>query len=120
MSKTIDIVVLGIFLLIIANSLLLCLFLLLTLVANYLIIFIINYKLSISLRQNLAVRQDIMDQVNAKAQDRQIVYNLSILTRTDFASIRIFIIIIVNFKLLLLFTLTTIFANLFNCVKIRQ
>ena len=58
-----------------------------------------------------ADRQDIMDNVKTKAQDRQIVYNLSESKRTEFASIIIFVLIIVNFILPWLFPLSTIVAN---------
>ena len=56
-------------------------------------------------------RQDIMDKVKTKAQDRQIVYNLSESNRTKFASMKIYVLIIVNFLLLWLFSLSTIVAN---------
>ena len=57
-------------------------------------------------------RKDIMDKVKTKAQDRQIVYNLSESKRTEFASMGIFVLIIVNFILVLLFPLSTIIATL--------
>ena len=58
-----------------------------------------------------ADRQDIMDKVKTKAQDRQIVYNLSESKKTKFASMGIFVLIMVNFILLWLFPLLTIVAN---------
>ena len=61
-------------------------------------------------RRYRADRQDIMDKVTTKAQDRQIVYNLSESKRTEFASMGIFLLIIVNFVLLWLFPLSTIVA----------
>ena len=42
-----------------------------------------------SARRYRADRQDIINKVKAKVQNRQIVYNLSELKRTLFASIRI-------------------------------
>ena len=67
--------------------------------------------MGISARRHRADRQDIMDKVKSKAQDRQIVYNLSESNRTEFASMGIFVLIIVNFILLWLFPLSTIVAN---------
>ena len=52
--------------------------------------------MGISARQYLADRQDIMAKVRTKAQDRQIVYNLSESKRMEFASMGIFVLIIVN------------------------
>ena len=52
-----------------------------------------------------------MDKVKTKATKRQIVYNLSESKRTEFASIGIFVLIIVNFILLWLFPLSTIVSN---------
>ena len=52
-----------------------------------------------------------MDKVKTKAHNRQIVYNLSVSNRTEFASMRIFVLIIVNFILLWLFLLSTIVVN---------
>ena len=74
--------------------------------------------MGISPRRYRANRQDIMDKVKIKAQDRQIVYNFSELKRTEFASMGIFILIIVNFILLWLFPLSTIVANFL--IAIRQ
>ena len=115
----IDTALLEIFVLIIANFILLCLFLLSTFVANF---FNNSDKknliMGISARRYRANRQDIMDKVKTKAQDRQIVYNLSESKRTEFASIGIFVLIIVNFILLLLFQLSTIVANCF--IAFRQ
>ena len=74
--------------------------------------------MGISPRRYRAGRQDIMDKVKTKAQDRQIVYNLSESKRTEFASIGIFILIIVNFILLWLFPLSIIVANFL--IAIRQ
>ena len=56
-------------------------------------------------------RQDIMDKVKIKATVRQIICNLSESKRTVFASIKIFVLIIDNFILLWLFSLSTIVAN---------
>ena len=52
-----------------------------------------------------------MDKVKTKALNRQIIYNLSELKRTEFASMKIFVLIIVNFIFLWLFPLSTIVAN---------
>ena len=59
-----------------------------------------------------------MDKVKTKATKRQIVYNLSESGRTEFDSIGIFVLIIVNFILLWLFPLSTIVANFL--IAIRQ
>ena len=67
--------------------------------------------MGMSARRYWADRQDIMDKVKTKAQDRQIVYNLSESKRTEFASMGIFVLIIVNFILLWLLPLSTIVAN---------
>ena len=67
--------------------------------------------MGISLRHYRTDRQDLMDKVKTKAQDRQIVYNLSESKRTEFASMGIVLLIIVNFILLWLFALSTIIAN---------
>ena len=67
--------------------------------------------MGISPRRYRADRQDIMDKVKTKAQDRQIVYNLSESKRTEFASMGIFVLIIVNCILCWLFPLSTIVAN---------
>ena len=53
-----------------------------------------------------------MDKVKIKEQDCQIVYNLSESNRTDFASMGIFVLIIVNFILLCLFPLSSIVVNI--------
>ena len=53
-----------------------------------------------------------------KAQDRQIVYNLSVSKRTEFASMGIFVLIIVNFILIWLLLLSTIYANFL--IALRQ
>ena len=74
--------------------------------------------MGISPRRYWADRQDIMNKVKTKAQDRQIVYNLSESKRTEFASIEIFVLIIVNFILLWLFSLSTIVANFL--IALRQ
>ena len=68
--------------------------------------------MGISFRHYLTDRQDIMDKVKTKAQDLRIVYNLSESKRTEFASIRIIELIIVNFILYWLFPLSTIIANI--------
>ena len=59
-----------------------------------------------------------MDKVKTKATKRQIVYNLSESKRTEFASIGIFVLIIVNFILLWLFPLSTIVSN--YLIALRQ
>ena len=74
--------------------------------------------MGISPRRYRADRQDIMDKVKTKAQNRQIVYNLSESKRMEFASMGIFVLIIVNFILLWLFPLSTILANVL--IAIRQ
>ena len=73
--------------------------------------------MGISARRFRADRQDIMDKVETKATKRQIVYNLSESKRTEFASIGIFVLIIVNFILLWLFPLSTIVANFLIALK---
>ena len=65
-----------------------------------------------------ADRQDIMDKVKTKATKRYIVYNLSESRMMEFASIGIFVLIIVNFILLWLFPLLTIVANFL--IALRQ
>ena len=67
--------------------------------------------MGISARRYRADRQDIMDKVTTKAHDRQIVYNLSESKRTEFALMGVIVLIIVNFILLWLFSLSTIIAN---------
>ena len=62
--------------------------------------------------------QDIMDKVKTKATDRKIVYNLQESKRTEFASMGIFVLIIVNFILLWLIPLSTIVANFL--IALRQ
>ena len=62
-------------------------------------------------RRYRADRQDILDKVKTKATDRKIVYHLPESKRTEFASMGIFVLIIVNFILLWLFPLSTIVAN---------
>ena len=74
--------------------------------------------MGISARRYWADRQDIMDKVNTKAMDRKIVYNLPESKRTEFASMEIFVLIIVNFIFLWLFPLSTIVANLL--IALRQ
>ena len=74
--------------------------------------------MGISARRYRADRQDILDKVKTNAQDRQIVYNLSESTKTEFASMEIFVLIIVNFILLWLFPLSTIYANFL--IALRQ
>ena len=69
-------------------------------------------------RRYRADRQDIMDKVKTKAQDCQIVYNLSEPKRTEFASMGIFVLITVNFILLWLFPLSTILAKFL--IALRQ
>ena len=111
MSKTIDTVLLGIFVLIFANCILLCLLLLSTPVANLIKTLITEYNNEYSLCHYRTDRQNIMDKVKTKAQDRQIVYNFSESKRTEFASMGNFVLIIVNFILLWLFPLSTIIAK---------
>ena len=72
----------------------------------------------ISPRRYQPDRQVIMDKVKTKAQDRQIVYNLSESNRTEFASKGIFDLIIVNYILLWLFPLSTIIAKFL--ITLRQ
>ena len=74
--------------------------------------------MGISPRRYRANRQDIMDKVKIKAQDRQIVYNLSKSKRMEFASMGSLVLIIVNFILLWLFPLSKIVANIL--IAIRQ
>ena len=74
--------------------------------------------MGISPRRYRTDRQDIINKVKTKAQDRQIVYNLSESKRTEFASMGIFVLIIVNFILLWLFPLSTIIANFL--IALRQ
>ena len=74
--------------------------------------------MGISARRYRADRQDIMDKVKTKAKKRQIVYNLSESRRMEFASIGIFVLIIVNIILLWLFPLSTIVANFL--IALRQ
>ena len=74
--------------------------------------------MGISARRYQATRQDIMDKVKTKATKRKIIYNLSESKRTEFASIKIFLLIIVNFILLWLFPLSTIVANFL--IALRQ
>ena len=74
--------------------------------------------MGISASRYRADRQDIMNKVKTKAQDRQIVYNLLESNRTEFASMGIFVLIIVNFILLWLFLLSTIVANFL--ITLRQ
>ena len=59
-----------------------------------------------------------MDKVKTKATKRQIVYNLSESKKTEFASIGIFVLIIVNYILLWQFPLSTIVANFL--IALRQ
>ena len=74
--------------------------------------------MGITPRGYLTDRQDIMDIMKTKTQNRQIVYNLSESKRTEFASMGIFVLIIVNFILLWLFRLSTIIANFL--IALRQ
>ena len=74
--------------------------------------------MGISARRYRADRQDIIDKVKTKATERQIGYNLSESKRTKFASIVIVVLIIVNFILLWLFPLSTIFDNFL--IALRQ
>ena len=63
-------------------------------------------------------RQDIKDKGTTKAQDCHIVYNVSESKRTEFASMGMFVLIIVNFILLWLFPLSTIVTNFL--IALRQ
>ena len=74
--------------------------------------------MGISVCRCRAGRQDIMDKVKIKAQDRQIVYNISESNKTEYASIRIFVLKIVNFILLWLFPLSTNVAKF--VIALRQ
>ena len=58
-----------------------------------------------------------MDKIQTKQQDCQIVYNLSESKKTEFASMEIFVLIIVNFILFWLFPLSTIVANVLIALK---
>ena len=74
--------------------------------------------MGISARRYRKNRQNIMDNVKTKATKRQIEYNLSESKRAEFVSIRIFVLIIVNFILLWPFLLSTIFVN--YLIALRQ
>ena len=67
--------------------------------------------MGISPRRYRRDRQNIINKVKTKAQDRQIVYNLSESKRTELASMLIFVLIIVNYILLWLFSLSTIIVK---------
>ena len=69
-------------------------------------------------RRYRADRQDIMDKIKTKTQDRQIVYNFTESKRTEFSSIGIFVLIIVNFIFLWQFLLSTVGSNFF--ISFRQ
>ena len=75
-----------------------------------------NLIISILARRYRADRQNLMDKVKFKAQDRPIVYNWS--KKTEFVSIGIFILIIVNFILFCLLLSSTIVANFI--IALRQ
>ena len=118
MSKTIDTALLGIFVVIIANFILLCLYSLSTPVANYLITLrkeFDNWYVSSSIS---GWPPGYKGYGKTKVQDRQIVYNLSESMRMEFASMGNFVLIIVNFILLWLFPLSTIVANFL--IALRQ
>ena len=74
--------------------------------------------MGISARRYRADSQHKMNKEKTKAQDRQIVYNLSEWNRTKFALMGIFVLIIVMFILLWLFSLSTIVANFL--IALRQ
>ena len=74
--------------------------------------------MGISFRRYRTDRQDKMDKVKTKTQDRQSVYNLSESKRTEFASMGIFVLIIVNFIFLWLYPLLTIIA--YFLITLRQ
>ena len=74
--------------------------------------------MGISARRYRADRQDIKDKGKPKVHDCQRVYKLLESTRTEFASMGIFVLIIVNFILLWLFPLSMIVANLL--IALRQ
>ena len=73
--------------------------------------------MGISAHRYRADSHDIMDNKKIKVQDRQMLYNLSELKRTEVASMGIFVLIIVNFILLWLFPLLSIVANLLIALK---
>ena len=118
MSKTIDTALLIIFVLIYANFIFLCLISLSTPLANFLITMRKNLIMGISARRYRSDRQNILDKVTTKTQDDQIVYNFSESKRTEFASMGIQVLIIVNFILFWLFLLSTIYANFL--ITLRQ
>ena len=74
--------------------------------------------MAISARRYRANRKDIIDKVKTKPQDHKIIYNLFESNKTEFASIRNFVLIIFNFILLWLFPLSTIVANVL--IVLRQ
>ena len=74
--------------------------------------------MGISARRYRADCQDIMDKVKTKAQDRKIVYNFSESKRTEISSMGIVVLIIVNFILLWLFPLSTLYPNVL--ITLRQ
>ena len=74
--------------------------------------------MNISARRYRSDRQDIINKVKTKATNRKIVYNLPESKKTEFASMGIFVLIIVNFILLWLFPLSTIVAKFL--IALRQ
>ena len=71
-----------------------------------------------SARRYQADCQNIMDKGKTKVQDRQILYNLSELKWTEFASMGFFVLIIVNFIFLWLFPFSMIVVNFL--IALRQ
>ena len=61
-----------------------------------------------------------MDKVKTKATKRQIVYNLSESERTEFASIGIFELIVVNFYIILDISIIDDCRQFFNCFKTKN
>ena len=68
--------------------------------------------MAISARRHKADRHHITAKLCQNAHDRPIVYNLSESNRTQFASLGIFILIIVHYILLWLFPLSSIVTNI--------
>ena len=73
--------------------------------------------MAISARRHKADRQHLKAKVSQNAHDRPIVYNLSEANRTQFASFGIFLLIIYNFILLWLFSLSSIVINFLLTLK---
>ena len=118
MSKKIDTALLRIFVLIIANFRLLCLISLSTLVANFLITLRKEFNNGYFSSSISGGPPGYNGLKKPKGHDRHIVYNLSESKGTEFASMGIFVLTIVNFILLWLFPLSTIVANVL--ITLRQ